>query len=327
MFIGIRRNRKIFLSLILILILIVGFTSRSTERWEDRLYTPTMINKIDDLYFIVDCWHHRIIYSDDIEKDISQWSTLVDNVKGAHSITTNGSVILIDDTDNSRVLVFKKVGKKIEQVQVLNNIDGRPHYVLYDEITENFFVISSEQGVIWSFKENEGRVELIDGAVIDALQGDYVRSINIIDGYMYTVSGGGEILKLNYVDKSFNVLEGYSVPDELFGMNFLTKIQDYYYITSYTNILGEIKPKFIRVKELEDISKGEYEEIYNEFNFKGTPYYISQFDDAYYITEIDNASGIKSFEIQDNNIINIKTWFNFEDTLNESIERKKSVYN
>jgi len=35
--------------------------------WEERLYTPTTITQISDFYFIVDCWHHRIIYSKEVE--------------------------------------------------------------------------------------------------------------------------------------------------------------------------------------------------------------------------------------------------------------------
>ena len=32
-------------------------TEESDENWEEYLYVPTMIDKFDDTYFIIDCWN------------------------------------------------------------------------------------------------------------------------------------------------------------------------------------------------------------------------------------------------------------------------------
>jgi hypothetical protein len=40
-----------------------GNAAAAVARWATRLYTSTQIQKIADTYFIVDCWHHRVIYS------------------------------------------------------------------------------------------------------------------------------------------------------------------------------------------------------------------------------------------------------------------------
>ena len=64
------------------------------ESWESRLYTPTMIQKIDDTYFISDCWHNRIIYSKKISASIKRWKTLSDDVFGGHTLAYSGKFVL-----------------------------------------------------------------------------------------------------------------------------------------------------------------------------------------------------------------------------------------
>lgn len=44
----------------------------------DRLYVPTMIQKIDDTYFIIDCWQHRVLYSDKMHNELNKWKILTD---------------------------------------------------------------------------------------------------------------------------------------------------------------------------------------------------------------------------------------------------------
>ena len=44
-----------------------------------RLYTPTFIEKLNGRYFIVDCWHHRIIHASDLNTPLVRWQTLVFN--------------------------------------------------------------------------------------------------------------------------------------------------------------------------------------------------------------------------------------------------------
>ena len=67
-----------------------------------------MINKIGNEYFIVDCWHHRIIYNDNLNDEISKWKTLTDEIIGGHSIASDGEVYICDDTDGRKIRVLKK---------------------------------------------------------------------------------------------------------------------------------------------------------------------------------------------------------------------------
>lgn len=76
--------------------------------WRNSLYTPTMIQKIDNNYFIVDCWHHRIIYNDNLRDKISAWKTLTEDINGGHTLACDGEFYFCDDTDSGQIKIFSK---------------------------------------------------------------------------------------------------------------------------------------------------------------------------------------------------------------------------
>jgi hypothetical protein len=78
------------------------------KNFRDRLYTPTLIQKIDNLYYIVDCWHHRIIYSDTVEKSISSWNILDENIGGPHSVASNGDYLFTENTGYNSMKIFRR---------------------------------------------------------------------------------------------------------------------------------------------------------------------------------------------------------------------------
>ncbi|MBQ9366071.1 MAG: hypothetical protein IJT82_09860, partial [Schwartzia sp.] len=82
----------------------------NANTWRNYLYTPTQINKINDDYFIVDCWHHRIIYNNMRESNLSNWKMLTEDIRGGHTVASDGRVLLADDTDNNAVRVFGYIG-------------------------------------------------------------------------------------------------------------------------------------------------------------------------------------------------------------------------
>lgn len=151
----------------------------------------------------------------------------------------------------------------------------------------------------------------------------YTRSFSIIDGYMYIL--GDKIFKIDY-QHNFDILETYIVPFEFQGMNYIEKIEDYYYISIYTD--GEIhkNPMLIKVRELDLLIEWEFEDLYNYMGFCGTPYNISYFDNRYFITEIDQNSGIKSFIVKDNIVEDIRTEYYFDTILPNSVNRFRSKY-
>lgn len=295
--------------------------------WWARLYTPTMIQKIGVDYFIVDCWHHRILHSQELEKPISFWRTLTCDIRGGHTISGDGDIYICDDTDYNAIRVFKKHENEFYQTQILGQIGRRPHFSFYDANAKRFYVISSLDGDFWILVNDSGEAKIERRVIIKEVADAYVRSFNFIDGFLYLISGNGFVYKIALDGESYRVVESFPVPNEIRGMNFIMKIGCWFYISSYNDNNWQISPKFFRVKNLADLASPDlWQDLYELFDFKGTPYYITHFDGRYFITEIDQASGVKSFCEKDGDIYDIRTHFFFDGHTPESEARKKEKY-
>lgn len=304
-------------------------TTEIQVSWEERLYSPTHVTKIEEKYFIVDAWHHRIIYSDDINLAIDEWNVLDDQLGGAHSIATDGEILVVDNTGFHKVSVYAR-GKNGEYqlVQEIDEIGNRPHRVIYSPEMDGFYVLGSVSTDIYFFKNVDGKLHLEFGKELEFLEGMYTRSFQIIDNKMYFVSGPNKIVVANYMDSSFEVLEEYDVPIEVAGqynMNDIYKIDDYYYITSTPEI-------FVRTRDLSGLSNGLYENLYTQLGLKGTPYYIEKVADIIYLPFValppelaknkhSESSGVLRIKV-DNDTLEVEELHYFEKPIEESIIRK-----
>lgn len=282
------------------------------------LSVPTYITRIDGTWFIVDCYHNRVVYNDNVDDSLCDFKIMCSEATQPHTIAGDGKVYLIDDTENNRVLIYEKVDGKFIQTQRFNNIGDRPHFSVYDENTDTFYVWSSESGELYCFRHtpDSSRMYLTEIRKIDSLADTYVRSFTIIDGDIYFVSGVSEngsqprILRCNL--KTLKVKKEYPVPQQLAGMAQLSLIEGKYYITVSTDITGNQDYATIVVADsLEDISEGYYEDIYSTyFVGGGTPYYITKVDDTYYLTEHRlQGHSIWSFKVVDGQISDVKTLY------------------
>ena len=288
------------------------------KNYDNKLSVPTYVTRIDDTWFIVDCYHNRVIYSDSIDKPLDEWYIMSSDATRPHTIASDGKVYMIDDTDNHRVLIYEKIDGKFIHTQSFYDIGTRPHYTIYDETTDTFYVWSSMTGELFCFRTDPStnRVYLTDKKQIESLNGIYVRSFSIIDGDIYIVSGvsdkGAEATVLCCDLSTFEVENTYSVPDELAGMVQITKIQDYYYISTSTDKAGnQDVATIVRTKSLDELSSGNYEDIYSTYFLGGgTPYYMSCVDDTYFLTEhrlTDHS--VWSFKVEDNEITDVEPVF------------------
>ena len=287
----------------------------------NNLFTATKIKKINNKYFINDCWHHRIIYNDNLKDDIYKWNTIDYKFSGCHTIASDGSIYVVDNTGMNEVIILDS---DLKFIQKFINIGNRPHHVIYDEVTKKFYVVTANSQEIYCFKNNNGVVEQCYSKKLDFL--GYTRSITIIDGYMYFASADGHIYKTTYIDGSYSIVNAYNIPREFGGINQVYKINDYYYVTIVGDINFSIDPRMLRTKDLSTIENNVYEDIYNTIGFTGEPYFITEFDGGVYITEIGNAiAGIYSFEVDiDNNIKNINKKYKF--TINEKDFKIKNIF-
>lgn len=272
------------------------------------LSVPTYVTKIDDTYFIVDCYHDQVIYHDNLTDPLWQWSVMTDEIDRGHTLASDGLVYLIDDTENNRILIFEKKSGRFLHTQTFSNIGNRPHYIIYDEKTETFYAWSSMSGEMYLFRHELDDTRMYLAAVhkISALDNVYVRSFTIQDDSIYFVSGNSSIIKADL--NTFKILDTYPVPDSMAGMIQLTPIQDFFYITISTDLNGnQDYATIIRTENLSGLMNGDYEDIYEHFIGGGTPYYITRIDDAWYLTEHRlPGHSIWRFQVTDNEITNVE---------------------
>ena len=279
----------------------------------DSLSVPTQITKIDGLYFIVDCYHDQVIFHDNIEDPLTDWQVMTNDMIRGHTVSSDGKVYLVDDTENHRVLILGKRtsaegGVFFEPLQEFTEIGVRPHYIVYHEPTDTFYVWSSMGGEMYLFRRDPqtDRMYLIGIKSIPSLLGVYVRSFTIEGDEILFVSGNKSILRCDL--QTFAIKEEYPVPDELAGMIQLTRIGDSFYITISTDDTGnQDAATILRTEDLHDLAEGKYEDVYENFVGGGTPYYLSKIDEKYFLTEHRvPGHSIWSFSVKDGEITDVE---------------------
>lgn len=272
------------------------------------LSVPTWLTKVDDTYFLVDCYHNQVIYHDNLSDPLWQWSVMTDDINRGHTLASDGLVYLIDDTENNRILIFEKKNGRFLHTQTFQDIGNRPHYIIYDEKTKTFYAWSSMSGEMYLFRHepDDSRMYLAAVRKIDALENVYVRSFTIQDDSVYFVSGNSSIIRADL--KTFQVLDTWPVPDSMADMIQLTPIQDYFYITVSTDITGnQDYATILRTKDLSGLMDGRFEDIYEYFIGGGTPYYITQIDNGWYLTEHRlPGHSLWRFQVTDNEITDVE---------------------
>lgn len=163
-------------------------------------------------------------------------------------------------------------------------------------------------GEMYLFRHDpdDTRMYLTEIRKIESLDHTYVRSFTIIGNDIYFVSGNSSILCADLA--SFEITAAYPVPASMAGMIQLTKIQDYFYLTISTDASGsQDYATIIRTHDLSSLEDGGYEDIYDYFIGGGTPYYLTEADNAYYLTEHRlPGHSLWRFQVEDNEIVQVE---------------------
>ncbi len=296
----------------------IDFSIETLNHIPDNSYgglsVPTYLTKIKDTYFIVDCYHNQVIYHDNLTDPLYEWQIMTQDTSLPHTLASDGSVYVIDDTERNRILIMEESvnlnGMPVfVPTQEFTEIGNRPHYIVYHEQTDTFYAWSSQSGEMFLFRHpaDDTRMYLTEIRSIPSLANTYVRSFTIIEDSIYFVSGNSSIIEADLA--TFKIKKEYPVPGELAGMVQITLIEDYYYITVSTDVTGnQDYATMIRVKNLKDLESGNYEDVYHHFIGGGTPYYITNVEDTWYLTEHRlPGHSIWSFQVENNEIINPTT--------------------
>lgn len=271
------------------------------------LSVPTQITKVKDTYFIVDCYHNQVIYHDNLTDPLYMWQIMTTDMSLGHTLASDGTVYLVDDTENHRVLIFEEADGKYINTQVLSDIGVRPHYIVYNEANQTFYVWSSMTGEMYLLKREEdtNRVYLAQILSIPSLNGVYVRSFSITGDRILFVSGNSTIIEARLAD--FAIEKEYPVPPELAGMIQVFPIEDRYLITISTDVNGDQSfATILQCDSLDDLASGNYTDVYSNFVGGGTPYYLSSFEDRFYLTEHRvPGHSVWSFDFKDGAITDV----------------------
>lgn len=276
------------------------------------LSVPTQITKIGEDYFLVDCYHNQILTSTSLDSPLEEWYVMTDQINRGHTIAGDGTVYLADDTENHRILIFEKTNQRFCLTQTFENIGIRPHYIVYSETDKRFYALSSMTGELYVFYRCEGSSDVFLEKILSVPELDnvYVRSFTIDNNDIYFVACNGTILRTRKSDLA--VLERWPVPAEYAGMVQISKIQNYFYITVSTDIFGNADyATFIRVQDLSQLTDASPENLYTYFTQGGTPYYISYFDDSYFLTQhcMIPGTGVWQFQVSDDGLEDVQALF------------------
>ena len=256
-----------------------------------ELSVPTYVTKVEDTYFIVDCYHNQILYHDNLSDPLTDWQVMTNEIDRGHTLASDGLVYLADDTEGNRILVFEKKEGVFYHTQTLDHVGNRPHYILYNAPTDTFYVWSSMSGEMFLCRHDPGDPHMYLTGQISVRplseKDTYVRSFTIDGDHIYFVSGiPGSPAILQADLRTFAIQETYPVPDSIAGMVQLTPAEGSFYITVSTDIAGNQDfATMIRTDDLSKLAEGDYEDVYAHFIGGGTPYYITLIGDTYYLTE------------------------------------------
>ncbi|MBE7009466.1 MAG: class I SAM-dependent methyltransferase [Ruminococcaceae bacterium] len=292
----------------------------------DRLCAPTKITKINETYFIVDCWHHRILCSDLLSNNLKDWQTLPGKVLGGHTIAGNENILLADSTDTDQLLCFRKNsngdGIRYELRETIDirpflpdgihGKDGirlaRPHSILYDAQRDCFLVAVGSAGCLLLLRARDQCVVVEQTLTDECFQDAYLKFVKKVDED-YWLEANGKLIRFQIYGGKLKVLSAYSLPPYIHGgmVNDFAKIGNRYYLTTYEQygVYELVFPNAAQGTALSAISVG------RQLKTKGIPYLFSEFDGSFWLTEIQDAQRIVRLSMKDDGLAIDETLFSF----------------
>lgn len=276
---------------------------------------PTHVYSVNGDFFIADAYNQQVLHTRNYYNAPESWQVMGNKMYRPHAIASDGSLYMVVDTDNNRVVTYTKNDQGFRVEQTFDNVGVRPHYVEYDAPTKQFYVWSSMTGTMYIYKRVNGTstVKLRKTARIKDLDGCYTRSFTIDGNNIYLPSmGKSAIYVVN--KRTFKVKAIHPVCSELAGMVQVRHEQNYYYLVTSTDASGDqSKAAIVRSKSLSGFVAGSYEDIHSKFpDMDGIPYYISHLEDGHYYTPVllgQTRPYICQFDIVNDeitNVVNIK---------------------
>lgn len=277
----------------------------------DGFFVPTQVYQFGGEFYIADAYNNQILHTSNVNNSPDGWKTVGRDLYRPHAIASDGTIYLVVDTDNNRIVTYTKAEAGYQLVESIENVGIRPHYVVYDNATKQFYVWSSMTGTMYIYKRADKGLNLVlkQTKTVKALEGQYTRSFTIQNNTIYfPCVGTSAIYAVN--KSSFQVKAVYSVAAELSEMVQVIRVQNYYYLVTSANPAREGTVAMVaRSKTLEGFGNGSYENIGSAFGeLDGIPYYITQGEDGHFYTPVIEgacSAYICQFDIVDDAVTNV----------------------
>lgn len=294
---------------------------------EKRLCTPTQITKIDGVYFIVDCWHHRIFYNDRLSADLNDWKIMPGETVGGHTIAGSNRMLIADSTDTDELVCYRKKQENDGfHFELCGRIDirpflpfdvgklkfgiARPHCVLYDNEKDCFLVAVSGADTLLVVRDHEDGVSIDQVFTPKEFKQAYLKFVSKIDG-AYWMAANDKLFRFQLDGDSLNILSSYKLPPHIRSdeVNAFTKIggTNRYYMTicrpGEAYVLDSPQTAQDGILAVKPVGE--------QLRAKGIPYAFSEFDDQVLLTEIEPVSRIVRFRIKNNMLEPDGTLFDF----------------
>ena len=258
------------------------------EETISTLYNPTMVKKCGKYYFIIDCWHHRIIYSYDLNVPVDRWQTLDDKLYNPHSIDAFGRYYVVDNSDANEIVLYVDKGEKFVRISKLH-MQGRPQKVIYSQLWNAYIVLMSESASIAVVTVENEELHLLRTIEWDIPKG-YVRSIKLIGDNLFFASSCGMVYRIAEKDIFTSDLVKYTMHSSLYEMSDIAYWNNFWFISNNIDKKGNKCSIIAYSKSLEGLCQGDYKTVQIENG--GLPYYFEIIDEKLFITSIDTASNI-----------------------------------
>lgn len=273
-----------------------------------RLYTPTQIVELDGQYFIIDCWHHRIIYSDNLHLPISQWKVLDDQLSGPHSIASDGDLFVSENTGNNSIVTYRKVSEaEFRKHEEIPNVGKRPHRTIYDFVSRLFYVVSGNDQGLHIFEKIGGALRKIGFCSFPQFSGQYIRSITLHRNRLYFICFS--LIIVMHLPNILNALGGSSEGAEIERVVQLHPAHqwptDIFFIGDESGLLSCKRSGLFAFSIIDELASGEAKDM-SDF-LLGTPYFVTRCNQKLYVPEIDQYSRIVEYNMVDGKV-------NFDDS-------------
>ena len=248
-----------------------------------------MFIELNGIWFIVDCWHHRVLWSYDPSIPIKNWGVVDSKLAGPHSIAYDGHYFGVDDTGNNALVFYEFIAGKFKRVNYIENVGIRPHRIVYDNQKKAFYVVTAGSQEMFKIEYSDSEsFEITKRWSLEHINNEYIRTFTIVDNFIYFTSPG-EIIKTSN-DDTFKVISRYKMIEGFEDLNDIYHTGDKFIITA-KDAIGVIQ-------SMDDVN--EIVNLKEEMGIKGFPYYVSQYDDlSISIPEIRPSSAIKIYTTKD----------------------------